>query len=120
MSADEHRFEHRRRKHIAVVLRQHSAQTGDIARGEIGERLSEDLDRARVRGAQPGQRMQQCRLACPIAAENRPAFPGPDDEIEATAHAMAGDRHRKAVRREKRARGVKWPFGAHRCSRRNR
>jgi hypothetical protein len=72
--ADDGRFEDRRWKRVAVVLRQQATQARDVAARGRGERSPEKLDRARRRAAQSGQRVQQRRLARAIATQDRPAL----------------------------------------------
>src|SRR5271155_4821622 len=112
MTSDEHGFEDRRRKRVAVILGQQTTQAREFAAPGGGERSAEKLNRACRRTAQSRQRVQQGRLAGAVTPQNGPALARRHDEIETAAHADSSDGYRKTAGGEQRR--------SHRCSRRSR
>src|SRR5690606_35479856 len=100
MAADQNGLQLRRAEGVALVLQQQAAQPRGRARTPLRPRLVEQRDRAGVGRTQPGEHVQQARLAAAVRTEDAPGLARADVEMESIEQDAAGGADANAAQAE--------------------
>src|SRR5215472_9131338 len=97
-----------------VVLQQQGDAAREIGAGEVAQRDAVERHRARLRRAQPGERVDEAGLPRAVAPEQGPALPRLEREVE-RAHQLGaacgegqlrGGEHQRSLARSRRSTGT--------------